>query len=141
MSDYEFLNCIEKNANMGMVGIDHILENIKDDNLKSVVERQRKEYENIYNETIRLSNKYNRDLKDIPLMAKVGSYISAKSNLIKDDSKSNISKMMIEGSNKGIIELTEKMNLYDGNNKEILNLAHKLLSTLEYNLNELKKFL
>jgi len=61
--------------------------------------------------------------------------------LIKKDEENKIAKMMIEGSNKGIIEITEKLNSFKNCDIEIKDLAKKLLATEQHNLEELKKYL
>ena len=67
--------------------------------------------------------------------------IDAKMKTIKDSSTSNLAKMMMTGNNKGIIEIQEKINNYDGHNKKVISLAKKLLETEKRNLNDLKKYL
>ena len=135
------LNYIYQNAHMGVIGINHIENNIEDDNLRKLILKQKAEYEVIVNETLAIFKEYHKESKDISIMAKIGSYMSAKFNLLKSDNTNVIAKMMIEGSNKGIIEITEKLNNYHGDNKEIVSLAKKLLRTEEYNLEELKRYL
>lgn len=126
---------------MGIIGINHIENNIEDDNLRKLILKQKAEYEVIVNETLAIFKEYHKEEKDISVMAKIGSYMSAKFNLLKSDNTNVVAKMMIEGSNKGIIEITEKLNNYHGDNKEIVSLAKKLLRTEEYNLEDLKRYL
>ena len=140
-NDIEFLNYIYQNAHMGVIGIEHIENNIKDDKLRNLILNQKDDYQIICDECMRIFKEYHHEEKDISSLAKIGSYMSAKFNLLMDDSSSNIAKMMIEGSNKGIIEITEKIHAYVGKNKELINLANKLLATENVNLEELKKFL
>ena len=74
-------------------------------------------------------------------MAKVSTKIMSEMSMLKDDSSKNIAKMMIEGTNKGIIELTEHINAYDNNDAEIIVLANKYKDILENNIEELKRYL
>ena len=141
MDNIEFLNYIYQNAHMGIIGIEHIEDNIVDDDLRKIILKQKQEYDEIVKETLEIFKNYHKEEKDISIMANIGSYMSAKFNLMKDNNTNVIAKMMIEGSNKGIIEITEKLNNYHGDNKELCTLAKKLLRTEEYNLEELKKFL
>ena len=71
----------------------------------------------------------------------MSSYMMSKMKLMKDSSSSAIAKMMIEGSNKGIIEITEKLNNYPKDDQEIVDLANKLLDIEQKNLDDLKEFL
>ena len=138
----EFLDHIYQNAEMGIIGIDDILKHVDNLDMKKLIETQRKEYVNICQTTGTIYKKYGRDEKHINMMAKMGSKMSAESTLLtsKDKDKS-IAKMMIEGSNKGIIEITEQINNNKDGDQEIIDLAKKLLKTEEYNLSEFKKYL
>ena len=85
--------------------------------------------------------KYGKEKQDINPVAKMSSYMMSKMKLMKDSSSSAIAKMMIEGSNKGIIEITEKLNNYPKDDQEIVDLANKLLDIEQKNLDDLKDFL
>lgn len=141
LDNIEFLNYIYQNAKMGVIGIEHIENNILNDDLKHLILKQKQDYQDIVDEAKALFKRYHKEEKDISTMAIIGSYISAKFNLLKDNNTNTVAKMMIEGSNKGIIEITEKMNNYHGDNHELILLAKKLLRSEEYNLEELKKYL
>lgn len=139
--DIEFLNYIYQNAKMGVVGIDNIKAKIYDTELKDLIATQRKEYVSICDEATKLLNELGVGEKDISAMAKVMTYFMANLELLKDDSASNIAKLMIEGSNKGIVEITKKLNGYNNANKKVEKLARKLLVTEQHNIDELKIYL
>ena len=139
--DIEFLNYIYQNAKMGVVGIDNIKAKIYDTELKDLIATQRKEYVSICDEATKLLNELGVGEKDISAMAKVMTYFMANLELLKDDSASNIAKLMIEGSNKGIVEITKKLNVYSNSNKKVEKLAKKLLVTEQHNIDELKIYL
>ena len=139
--DIEFLNYIYQNAKMGVVGIDNIKAKIYDTELKDLIATQRKEYVSICDEATKLLNELGVGEKDISAMAKVMTYFMANLELLKDDSASNIAKLMIEGSNKGIVEITKKLNVYNNSNKKVEKLAKKLLVTEQHNIDELKIYL
>lgn len=139
--DAEFLNYIYQNAKMGVVGIDNIKAKIFDDDLKNIIASQRKEYEKITEEASNLLTELGVNEKDISTMSKVMTYVMSNLELLKDDSSSNIAKMMIEGSNKGIIEITKNLNSYTNMNHKVVKLAKKLLATEQHNIEELKIYL
>ena len=139
--DIEFLNYIYQNAKMGVVRIDNIKAKIYDEELKDLIATQRKEYVTICDEATKLLDELGVGEKDISTMAKVMTYFMANLELLKDDSESNIAKLMIEGSNKGIIEITKKLNGYNNANKKVEKLARKLLVTEQHNIDELKIYL
>lgn len=139
--DAEFLNYIFQNAKMGVTGIDNIKDKIYDDELKNIIATQKKEYQKIADEATKLLNDLGVSENKISKMAQVMTYITANLELLKDDSTSNIAKMMIEGSNKGIIEINKNLNSYNNMNQNVIKLAKKLLATEQHNIDELKIYL
>lgn len=137
----KFLNYIYQNAQMGVVGIDDISSKIDDEKLEKIIKEQRDDYEKVMEDTLIIFKKYGKEKTDISAMAKVSSFMMSKMKLVKDSSTSSIAKMMIEGSNKGIIEITEKLNNYQDKDQEIVDLANELLEIEQKNLEELKQFL
>ena len=137
----EFLNYIYQNAEMGIVGINDIVSKVKDEEFESLLNEQKSDYENICNEAIEILKKYGKEQQELNKMAKISSYMMSMMKTMKDPSTSNLAKMMMEGSNKGIIEITEKINNFKEKDEEIVDLANKLLETEQNNLDNLKKFL
>ena len=123
--DAEFLNYIYQNAKMGVIGIDNIKDKIFDDELKNVIATQKKEYQKIADDASSILNELGLTEKDVSKMAKVSTYVMANLEMLKDDSSSNIAKLMIEGSNKGIIEINKNLNSYNNMNSKIIKLAKK----------------
>ena len=138
--EIEFLNYIYQNAEMGMIGIDHIKKEIQDKKLMKMIKEQEKDYQTICEETKKILNKKDEEEKSIGMIAKMMTYMDAKMKTMTDKSASNIAKMMIEGTNKGIIEIQEKLNNYDVS-KKAKNLAEKLLEIEQKNIEDLKEFL
>lgn len=139
--EVEFLNYIYKNAEMGMIGIDNIITKIKDEKLEKVVKDQREEYDRVCTEAENILKKYGKQNEEVSKAAKISTTIMSEMTLLKDNSTQTIAKMMIEGTNKGIIEITEKINAYNNSDAEIVVLANRLKSILENNIEELKKYL
>lgn len=139
--DAEFLNYIYQNAKMGVIGIDNIKDKIFDDELKNIIATQKKEYLKIADDASSILNELGLTEKDVSKMAKVSTYVMANLEMLKDDSSSNIAKLMIEGSNKGIIEINKNLNSYNNMNSKIIKLAKKLLATEQHNIDELKIYL
>ena len=141
----EFLNYIYQNAQMGAIGINDIINAIDDENLSKKIEEQLADYEKIVEECLTIFKKRRflnmKEKKDIYPVSKMSSYMMSKMKLMKDSSSSAIAKMMIEGSNKGIIEIIEKLNNYPKDDQEIVDLANKLLDIEQKNLDDLKEFL
>ena len=139
--DIEMLNYIYQNAKMGVVGIDNIKSSIKDKKLLKIIREQENDYYEICNESMKLLSLSNAERKNVTPITKMMTYMDAKMKLLKDNSDSNIAKMMIEGSNMGIIAVQEKLNNYKGADKKIIKLANRLLEIEQINLDRLKPYL
>lgn len=139
-SNIMLLDAIYSNVRMGLEGIDYVIDTIDDKNFLDELKKEKKEYETIATEALELYNKYCTEEKDVSPIAKVSSYISTNLKLLKDSTVQNIAKMMMEGTNKGIIELTEKMHTYKAES-DVNQLAEKLISIEEDNIEVLKPYL
>lgn len=139
--EVEFLQFIYKNAEMGVIGIDNIITKIKDEKFEGVLQKQREEYQSACKEAEDILKKYGKQNEEVGAMAKVSTKVMSEMASLKDDSTQNYAKMMIEGTNKGIIEITEKINAYNNSDAEIVVLANRLKSIEEKNIEELKKYL
>ena len=139
--EVEFLQFIYKNAEMGIIGIDNIITKAKNEEFENMLKNQKKDYNTICRETENILKKYGKKNEEVGTMAKVSTAVMSEMAMLKDDSIQNITKMMMEGTNKGIIEITEKINSYQISDAEIVLLANKLKELEENNIEELKKFL
>lgn len=139
--EIEMLNFIFKNAEMGIIGIDDLIEELEDTNFLSLIKKQREQYAKVTKEARNLISDFGAKVEENSNISKVRSNLLVKMSSIKDKSIKKYAKMMIECTNKGIIELQEKINAYNINNSEIINLANSLLEIEENNIEELKKYL
>lgn len=139
--EIEMLNFIFKNAEMGIIGIDDLIEELEDTNFLSLIKKQREQYAKVTKEARNLISDFGAKVEENSNISKVRSNLLVKMSSIKDKSIKKYAKMMIESTNKGIIELQEKINAYNINNSEIINLANSLLEIEENNIEELKKYL
>lgn len=137
----ELLNYIYQNARMGVIAIDNLKDHIEDIKLKEYVMEEYQDYQAICNDAINYFIKLGHKEIDLSTMLKVNTYIMVNIKALMDNSTTNIAKMMIEGSNKGIIEINENLNKYDDCDEKIKSLGTKLLKVEEKNLENLKKFL
>ena len=111
--DVKLLNMIYQNAEMGL----------------------------ICKEAVYLLSEVGFTKEEVSPMASLMTMMDAKMKTLMDNSTSNIAKMMMTGNNKGIIEIQEQINKYEGKNKKALKLAIQLLNIEKRNLNNLKKYL
>ena len=140
-NEVEFLQILYKNSEMGVIAIDNIISKVKNEDLEDLLKSQKDEYNHFCGEIENVLKKYGKQNEEVGTMAKVGTAVMSEISLLKDDSIQNIAKMMIEGTNKGIIELTEKINSFEVDDAEIILLANKLKEIEENNVEKLKKYL
>lgn len=140
-NNVEFLKLVYKNAKMGIIGIENVKNGIKDKEFGKLIREQENDYYDICTRIIKQLSISNNDKEDISKMAELMTFMEATMELIKDNSPSNIAKMMIKGTNMGIIELEEKLNNSEGIDKKSIALAKDLIRIEKRNINNLKKYL
>lgn len=139
--DIELLNNIYKIVDMGIIGIDNVLAKIENPALEKIFLDERREYNLIRIDAIKLLGDYETKPKGISKMAEVSSTMMTEMDLMMNTNDNKITKMMLQGTNNGIIELTSIMNKTTIKNGKVEDIAHKLLATLEHNIQDLKKYL
>ena len=141
MKDEKLLNYIYQNVEMGILSIDELNGKIKDDKFLKLIAKQKSEYCKIKKHAMKLIKKEKFDLKEVNVLVKVSASFMSMVKINKSKKISHYAKLMIEGTNMGIIAITEKINNYDGIVKENIELANKLKQILEKNIDDLKKYL
>lgn len=140
MNDKEFLNLISKNAEMGKVGIDSVMDYTRDERMREALRVQAKEYDKIYCEAAEMLKARNAEIEHISPMAKMGSEMTSAMKTMRDHSAAKIAEMMIQGSTMGVTKLMKNRGEYDGNDDDILSLSDKLQKTEEQNIKTMKGF-
>lgn len=140
LNDKEFLNLISKNAEMGKVGIDAVIDYTKDERMREALRTQGKEYDKIYSEAQEMLKSRNMKPEHLNPMAKISSEFTSAMKTMKDHSASKIAEMMIQGSTMGVTKLMKNRGEYDGKDEDIMSLSDKLLSTEENNIKTMKGF-
>ncbi len=140
MNDNDFLNLIFKNAEMGKVGIDSVMDYTHDERMREALRVQAKEYDKIYCEAAEMLKSRNAEIKHVSPMAKMGSEMTSAMKTMRDNSTAKIAEMMIQGSTLGVTKLMKNRGEYDGSDDDILSLSHKLQKTEENNIKTMKGF-
>lgn len=137
----EFLNYIYQNAQMGIDAVKQLSEKTDDPAFGNQLRSQLQEYQSITDAAVSQLHQSGHTEKDLPKMAEIGVYMSIEMKSLTNHSPQHISEMMIQGSNKGIIEITKNMKKYPDAALEIKQLADKLLKIEQSNIESLKSFL
>ncbi len=139
--DIEILNNIYEIVDMGVIGIDNVLTKIESQALEKIFIDERREYNLIRQEASKLLAEYEEKAQGVGKMAKISSTLMTEMELLKNASDNKITKMMMGGTNKGIIELTSLLNKGPIKDEKVADLSQKLIATLEHNIQDLKKYL
>ena len=126
---------------MGIVGINDIIDKVKKADFREFLIAQRKEYENIVKKVTKLFTSFGLEEKELNNFVKMNSKIMSEMKLIKDNSDEMIAKMMMEGTNKGVIKINKALNENNNADNEVIDLAKELLELMEHNFNKLKVYL
>ena len=137
----ELLNYIHQNSEMGQDTIKQLVGISKDEEYKKMLQSQLEEYKMIYDTTDEKIKELNKQAKDINIFSKASTYFMVNLNTLVNKTPSHISEMLIQGSTMGIIDITKKIKEYPNVDKEILDLANKLLKLEQNNVEECKKYL
>ena len=141
MNEREVIVKLYQNVDMGVVGIESIEDKIKTRALAKTVLNQKEEYQNLKQELLSFCKDYNVQEKELGTMAKLSSGMMSNMKLMMDKSDSHIAKMMMEGTNKGLISLEELKNNYDGKDEKLIAMIEKIIKVEQQNNEDLKIYL
>lgn len=125
---------------MGLIGIDMVIKKVENEKIAKLIGEQKKEYEKFLSDAHEILIKYGAKEEKISKLKELSSKVMA-TFMTMNKSDEEIAKLMMEGNQKGVLEITAEFNNYDGNDEEILSLARRLLATEEHNREEFKTYL
>ena len=140
----ELLLYIYENASMGVKSTTTLIRTInnKDNKIKKILEGELKGYENFVKDSEKLLKKYKVEKKEKGVIADISSYMGIKMEMLKDNSDARVADMLTKGFTMGNLDITKKIDMYEKNaDKDILNLAKKLLDFGKENIELLKPYL
>ncbi len=141
MLEKEILLKLYQNVEMGIVGIEAIEDKIESRSLAKLILNQKKEYEVLKEKLVSLCSKYNVEDKELGSLVKISSDVMVTMKTLIDKSEHTIAKMMMEGTNKGLIQLEELLNNYQGKDEKITELIKETIDLEHQNNEELKIYL
>ena len=141
MLEKEILLKLYQNVEMGIVGIENIEEKIESRSLAKMILNQKKEYEKVKEKLVSLCSTYNVIDKELGAFVKLSSDMMVTMKTLMNKSEHNIAKMMMEGTNKGLIQLEELSNNYQGKDDKIIDLIKEIINLEHQNNDELKIYL
>ena len=141
MQEIEILKEISKDAKMGMDSINMVGQKVQDDKFQKLLDEQHNEYQNIFDRTQELLVQNNETIEDVPMMQKMMGWTGIQINTMNDKSNSQLSELLIQGNDMGVIKGTKLLNSSSVTTPEIKNLLSDFVRLQEKNIDDLKKFL
>ena len=138
----ELLEYIYQDSEMAKYSIEKLINELKDKDNKIIktLEDILKKYEEYY-KSIKKQLKGVK-AKPIGMMAKMGSSLGIKKEVISDNSDASIADMLIKGISMGTLDMEKKISQYDEiADKKTIKLAKEFLEFQNETINSLKKYL
>ena len=141
MKDIDILKEINKNSKMGMDSLTTVIKKVEDAEFKNLLNTQHNEYQNIFDRTQELLIQQKEEVQDTPAFQKAMSWMGIQFNTIADTSTSQLSELLIQGNDMGVVKGTKLLNHYSFMNDEIKNVVSDFVRLQEKNIDDLKKYL
>ncbi len=140
--DVEMLNSIRKSTEMGIHGIQTVMEETRDPKLTGELQAQLTEYEKIYDEADALLKDRGGKIENVNPMIKIGSDLSAKMKIrMAKDPNAKVAELMIQGNTKGMTKSYHNNRTMGILDPKVSSLSHRLLQTEQANIDTLKGYL
>jgi len=137
----EFLNYIYQNSQMGIDTINQLNDIVEDPDFSHQLSNQLEEYQQINSEAISSLHSTGEEEQSIGKVAELSTYMGIGLKTMANRSPEHISEMMIEGSTKGVKEVTTKLKKYTEADDSTISLGQRLLKTEQNNIETLKHYL
>lgn len=141
MQEIDILKEISKDSKMGMDSLTMVTKKVQDEKFKKLLDEQHNEYQNIFDRTQELLVQHNENIEDVPAMQKMMAWTGIQMNTMNDKSNSQLSELLIQGNDMGIIKGHKLLNGSNFTTPEIENLLSDFVRLQEKNIDDLKKFL
>ena len=116
---------------MGVESIDEVIEYVKSDKLRELLDTCREEHTKLAHEIQSLLDKYQDDGKDPNPIAKGMSWMKTSVKLILHESDHTIADLMTDGCNMGVKSLNRYMNQYQAADEVSKDIAKRLVNLEE----------
>lgn len=139
--DIELLQFIRQNAQMGTVTLSALADMLGEGSMKAAIKKQLAEYTFVFETAGRKLDAAQAEAKDVSPMMQTAATTMLNIQSITDKSESHIAEMVIVGSTRGVIQTTRRIRDFKDADVDAVNLAFRLLSIEQNNIDDLKHFL
>lgn len=134
------LNDIIKTSQMGINGINVVMDKTRQPALRQALKVQRREYSDIEQQAKLLAQRKGYKIDQIkPITRRMGAMMS-KAQLMAGEPDSKIAGMMIQGNTRGMILSLKNMRRCNKPDSQVAELAQKLLETEKNNIDSMEGF-
>lgn len=141
MDDLTILNEIHKGVTMGMASIETISEKVGDSNFKENLSFQYNRYRDTLDKVNAKFEEVGEIPDDTPINLKIMGWTGIQLNTITNKSNSQISEILIQGNDMGIIKAVKLLNQNPQASQDTKNILNGFIRLQENNIEQLKKFL
>lgn len=135
------LNDVIKTSQMGINGINVVMDKTSEPALRQALKVQRREYSDIEQQAKLLAQQKGYKIDQLkPITRRMGALMS-KGQLMVGERNSKIAGMMIQGNTRGMILSLKNMRRCDKPDAQVAQLAQKLLDTEKNNIESMVGFL
>ena len=113
---------------MGVSSIEDILDNVKNDTLKSILKDSLDEHNRLGDETHNMLTEYNDEGKERNVMAKGMSWLKTNMMLAVNECDETVADLMTDGCDMGVKSLSKYLNKYKAADEKAKDIAKKLIS-------------
>lgn len=126
---------------MGISSIEDVLDNVKDEELKKLLNDCKREHDVLDSEIQNLLDKYEDDGKEPDMMAKGMSWMKTNMKLMVNESDEVIADLMTDGCNMGVKSLNKYLNKYEAADEVSKDITKRLINLEEKLTVDIRKFL
>ena len=134
------LNDIIKTSQMGINGINVVMEKTRQPALRQALKVQRREYSDIEQQAKLLAQQKGYRIDQIKPITRRMSAVMSKGQLLVGEPDSRIAGMMIQGNTRGMILSLKNMRRCNQPDTQVAQLAQKLLDTEKNNIVSMQGF-
>lgn len=136
------LNEVNKGTTMGMDAISYVASKVGDPKFQQVLDVEYGKYKKIYNRVDEIYSQYSNDKpQETNAMNKMMTWYGVQMNTMTDKSNSNISELLLQGTNMGIIEGRRLLNNNPSVDPEVRQILNDFVVMQEDSVETLKKYL
>ena len=136
------LDEVNKGATMGMDAIKFVLDKVGDTEFKKTLDLEYNKYKDISRRVNDIYSNYsNKEPHETNTMNKMMTWYGVEMKTMTDQSNSNISELLLNGTNMGIIEGRRLINENQNLAQDVNQILHDFVSMQEDSVEKLKTFL